>query len=92
MPLLFVLVGAPLCYQHAKQQRQNGHTNHVVLPNAEQACRYDWGTAGLMVIVILFCRYERSTEEMLVAVLLADGPVDVSVRIWPDIHVIRYTP
>lgn len=92
LPLLLVFVGAPLCFEHARAEQEKGFINHVVLPDARRATRYDWPTAGLMVIVILFCRYDQAIEEQLVATLLADGPVDVSVRIWLSTHVIEYTP
>ena len=92
LPLLFVFVGAPLCFEHASFQQEAGFSNHVILPDARMVTRYDWPTAGLMVIVILFCRYDQAIEEQLVATLLVDQPVDVTVRIWPTTHVIRYTP
>ncbi len=92
LPLLFVFVGAPLCYQHAQRQQNDGFTNHVVLADAQQATQYDWPTANLMVIAILFCRYDQATEEQLVALLLLNRPVDVNIRYWPQCNTIRYTP
>lgn len=92
LPLLFIFVGAPLCFEHARAALNKGFTNHVVLSDARMVTRFDWPTADLMVIVILFCRYDQAVEEQLVATLLADHPVDVTVRLWPDPHVVRYTP
>lgn len=92
LPLLFIFVGAPLCYEHARAEQQKGFTNHVVLPDARTVTRFHWPTADLMIIVILFCRYDQAIEQQLVAILLADRPVEVSVRFWPDTHVIEYTP
>ncbi len=92
LPLLFILVGAPLCHHFAQRERHLGFSNHIVLKDAGQAAKYDWPTAGLMVIVLLFCRYDRATEEQMIALLLLDCPVDVTVRLWPDPIIIRYVP
>lgn len=89
LPLLFVFVGAPLCFDHARQQKNHGFTNHVSLSDASDAPRYQWPTRGLMLVVVLFNEYDTSTECALVTALLADEPKELAIRYWPDDKVIE---
>lgn len=92
LPLLFVLIGAPECFSHAQSQKSQGFFNHVALASAGQVPEYQWPTAGLMLVVILFLRYECQVEKEMVATLLADEPKELSVRYWPGQQVIECTP
>lgn len=83
LPLLFVFVGAPDCFEHARRQRNNGFFNHVTLPDAADHQRYQWPTCNLMVVVILFNDYSDALEKELLAALLADKPAELAVRYWP---------
>ena len=92
IPLLFVFVGAPQCFEHAAHEKNNGFFNHVTLADATDAQCYQWPTFGLMVMVILFTRYDTDTERTLVAELLADEPAELAVRYWPDDIAIEFGP
>lgn len=92
LPILFVFVGAPDSFAHARRERDLGFTNHVAVRDIAQALTFNWPTLGLSVIVILFASYEKKEEAELVALLLADDPIDVIVRYWPDTSVVRRTP
>lgn len=89
LPLLFVFVGAPQCFEHAKAEKQRGFYNHIPLADATDAHCYRWPTCGLMVMVILFARCTEAVEKALLAELLADEPDELSVRYWPDITTVQ---
>lgn len=83
LPLLFVFVGAPDAFEHARRERNNGFFNHVVLADAVDADQYQWPTRDLMVVVILFHDYSATVEKTLLAALRADEPAELAVRYWP---------
>lgn len=92
LPLLFVFVGAPDCFEHASTEKTRGFFNHVPLADATDAHGYRWPTFGLMVMVILFARYDADTERTLVTELLADEPAELAVRYWPGDTAIEVRP
>lgn len=92
LPILFVFVGSPDCFDHARRATRNGFVNHVALASAAQATEYHWPVVDLSVIVILFCQYDLHTEAQLVALLLAGEPEAILLRHWPDTNVIRCSP
>lgn len=87
--MLFIFVGAPECFEHARQQKNHGFTNHVTLAHASDAPRYQWPTHDLMLVVVLFHEYDTNTERALVTALLADEPKELAIRYWPDDKVIE---
>lgn len=83
LPLLFVYVGAPDCFEHDRVKRKNGFFNHVTMADAADHRRYQWPTRDLMVVVVLFGSYCDTVEKELLAALLADEPAELAVRYWP---------
>lgn len=92
LPILMVFVGAPGCWQHAKQEQEKGFTNHLCLPDASQVGRYQWPTQDLMLVIILCEPLEAATEARLIAELSLDHPADISIRYWPSSTVIHHRP
>ena len=92
LPLLFIFVGAPDCFEHAIPEKKRGFFNHVPLADATDAQCYRWPTFGLQLMVILFARYTDAVEKELLAELMADEPKELAVRYWPDINTAQHLP
>lgn len=88
LPILFIFVGAPQCWQHAKEQKKQGFYNHLCLPVPQQCHRFQWPVDSLTLIVIIFCDISCACEGRLVGELASWQPDEINIRHWPSTDVI----
>ena len=85
LPLAFLFIGSPDCWQHCQKEQNKGFFNHLALPNVDDARKYNWSlVSGLEMIVIHFGKETAEQLQRVVAELFSAGAKSVNVRDLKD--------
>ena len=78
--IVMLYVGTPECWQAAKNDRQVGQKNHLVLPLITDAKKYQWPVHDCSVVVIDFYNSGLTEIRLLINMLIQAGAKSVDLR------------
>ena len=78
--IVMLYIGAPHCWQAAKQDQLFGLVNHLVLPDISEVSQYKWPLDDCCVVVIDFGISGQTEIENLIISLVEANAAEISVR------------
>ena len=87
LPIAFLFIGSPDCWQHCQKEQNKGFFNHLALADIADNSQYNWSlVSGLEMIVIHFGKETAEQLQRVVAELFSAGAKSVDVRDFHDPH------